>query len=384
VKKTQTPEMYAPESHGGQPVRIVAIEYQREKSGWKPFQVVTDGGSIYDFDWCEQDGMLAHHMSGFGGDWGKVYTVTKYCAAPKLCSKLWYDHSRMTLKTSEGKPLDDKQARALGVQVIAEPIDGNPFDDGDAIEDKTEYCEQCRARHPDDNMCRHVQWQEDGGGWALGCGASDVDFGETQASLYRLLRMLPKTIVHTMLTRALSRTPPGGSDFDDLDIIRRQHRDEERFLPGVAWLRSLDSGCKEALALTAGWLWMFERADWRACQVVPERRFIRHLSPAALEPWLAIDPLDPGELYDKPLSVRLGFKPQCTNDVEFLKNPLACEEVILWPPRRSVAHSHKGLTLSVAEVKQVSNKAVDIFFGAVIERNGQHISELDGYSPIYL
>ncbi|MCX7424717.1 MAG: hypothetical protein NTW96_03675 [Planctomycetia bacterium] len=38
-----------------------------------------------------------------------------------------------------------------------------------------------------------------------------------------------------------------------------------------------------------------------------------------------------------------------------------------------------GLTLSVAEVKRVSSKAVDLYFGAVIERNGQHISELKGY-----
>lgn len=386
MAKIKEIDMFAP-THDGEQERIVAIEYHRAKAGWKPFSVVTDGGCIFDFEWCEQDGVLAHHMSGCGSIWGKVYTVCKYCDAPKLCSKLWYDRSCMTLKSNDEKPLNDKQVRAMGIQVVKEPLGGNPFGDPDAVEGDVEYCNQCRSHHPSDDMCCHVQWQESGGGWFLGCGASDVDFGETQASLYRLLRSLPPKIVHGMLKDALSRVPPIGGEFDRLNIIDDQHRAGERFWPGIAWLRSLDKKCKEALALTAGWLWMFELAKWDACEIVPKHQFIWHMSIAKLDEWLAINPLDLNELRDRPLRVRLGFKPQCANDFAFLKNPLACEEVTLWPPRnvKGKVVLEKSLTLSVAEVKWVGccQKAVDIYFGAVIERNGKHISEHDGYETIY-
>ena len=50
-------------------------------------------------------------------------------------------------------------------------------------------------------------------------------------------------------------------------------------------------------------------------------RFIRHLPMRKLEEWLALDPLNPGQIYDRPLRVSLGFKPRCANDFSFLKDP---------------------------------------------------------------
>ena len=102
-----------------------------------------------------------------------------------------------------------------------------------------------------------------------------------------------------------------------------------------------------------------------------------------LEEWLAIDPLDPRQLHYRPLRVRLGFKPGSANDTSFLKNPGGCHEVALWPPSRDKNIGHLGLTLSVSEVKWVSAKTVDLYFGAVIEHNWKHISELSGYDRVY-
>lgn len=364
---------------------ITVIEYHRTKRGWKPFSVCTLG-SVFDFEWCQQDGVLAEHESGSGGNIGEVHDLGRFCAAPKLCAKLWYDHARCKL-AHDKRPISDREARALGYQVIPEPLNGNPFDDRDIVEDDTTYCVQCGDRHPDDSMCAHVVWEEGGNGYCLGCGASEVDFNETQASLYRLLRMMAPKAIRELRGEVLNgRCPavcvPGRSyplqGQKLLGHFSGELRAEERYWPGIAWLSSLDGPCRDARALTVGWLWMFERASWQACCYVPEHRFIRHLPMPRLKEWLALNPCDPHELHNRPLRQKLDFKPHCANDFAFLKDPERCHEVTLWPPRETDGSviCANSLTLSVAQVKRVSAKAVDIFFGAVIERNGRHISEL--------
>jgi len=357
---------------------ITVIEYHRYKSGWKPF-AVSAGGDEYDFDWCEQDGILAYHMSGTGPI-AEEHMLYPFANAPKLHGKLWYDHTRLHLIDGDGTRLSDQDARKLGYQVVREPLDGNPFEDDDASEDTTEYCAQCRSAHPSESMCRHVQLEKPNSGeYCLGCGALEVDFGQTQASLYRLLRMLPPATIETMLRDTLRGVYCIHDGNAMLEAFRGERNYTKRYWPGIAWLVSLDKTCKEALALTAGWLWSFQQASWKACCVVPANRFIRHLPMRKLEEWLAIDPLDPTRLDDRPLRVSLGFNPRCANDFLFLKDPERCHEVTLWPPDGSPQMGRIGLTLSVAEVKRVSRNAVDLYFGAVIERNGQHVSELKGY-----
>src|SRR3989339_639787 len=134
---------------------ITAIEYHRCGSGWKPF-VVWAGGTEYDFQWCKQDGILAYYLSGSGPDPSELH-LSAFADATKLCAKLWYDHARLHLVDGTGRQIADKDARKLGYQVIPEPLDGNPFEDDDAIEGDTEYCQQCGDYHPSEQMCRHVQ-----------------------------------------------------------------------------------------------------------------------------------------------------------------------------------------------------------------------------------
>ena len=361
---------------------ITAIAYHRVKSGWKPFTVSAEG-TEYDFDWCEQDGILAYQMSGAGFCGGEEHTLNRFADPAKLHAKLWYDHTRLHLVDHDGQRISDRNARKLGYQVVREPLDGNPFEDDAALEDATEYCCQCRSDHPSESMCRHVQLEDScSGEYCLGCGASEVDFGETQASVYRLLRMLPPATIATMLGDTLRGVRCIHDGNRMLASFSGERNHTKRYWPGIAWLVSLDKTCKEALALTAGWLWSFQRASWRACCVVPEHRFIRHLPMRQLEEWLALDPLNPARLDDRPLRISLGFKPRCANDFLFLKDPERCHEVTLWPPSGSALVGRLGLTLSVAEVRRVSSKAVDLYFGAVIERNDQHVSELTGYDLI--
>ncbi len=371
---TETEPMLAPD---GEPV--VLIEYQKHRAGWKPHSVVA-GGSYYDFDWCAADGVLAYHNSGGGGSTGEVYELGAYCDAPKLCAKLWYDRDRVKL-THEGRPIADKEARALGYQVIREPLDRNPFDDLDADEDGTTWCVQCRARHPDGRMCNHVVWNDGGNGYCLGCGAEDVDFSAAQVSLYRLLRMLPAAGVEKVLRACLNAHCCVNEPQDLLDQFDRELDYEARYWPGIAWLSSLDHKCKEALALTAGWVWAFERKQWQAQCYVPGHQFIRHLPMPELAEWLALDPLDPRQLHDRPLRVSLNFKARSLNDKLFLENPAKCVEMMLWPPEGTDGRviCENSLTLSVAKVARNPPAAVEIYFGAVIERNGVHVSEMDGY-----
>ena len=351
---------------------VLVIEYERTKSGWKPSSVVA-GNSRYDFDWCELDRVLAWHCSGVSGDTGTVYPLGTFCAAPKLCAKLWLAPSVQL--THDGKPITAKEARAFGYQILAEPLAGNPFDDPDVTEDDTEYCVQCEDQHPTERMCDHVQYEE-GCGWILGCGAADVDFGATQASLYRMLRMMSPGQLQQLRNNVRDGSPVRDGQ-RRLEDFSDELEYEARYWPGIAWLASLDGPCPEARALTVGWIWAFQRASWRACQVVPEHMFIRHLPMVELDTWLALDPKDPTQLHEKPLRVELDFKSQTANDLAFLKDPERCHEVILWPngdSKRSAASC--GLTLSVADVRRVSAKAVDIYFGAIIEWNGKHVSEL--------
>ena len=90
-----TTPMLAPTPFGREPEQITAIEYHRYRSGWKPFTVLA-GCDHYNFDWCEQDKLLAYHQSGFDGNIRQVFSLARFVDAPKLCAKLWYDHGKRT------------------------------------------------------------------------------------------------------------------------------------------------------------------------------------------------------------------------------------------------------------------------------------------------
>jgi len=189
--------------------------------------------------------------------------------------------------------------------------------------------------------------------------------------------MLSPADVRQMRVLTANGAAPAGDRSYYRDLLE-QRRGEERFWPAIAWLKSLDHKCRAALALTAGWVWMFERVGWRACQAISSHPFYRHLSSGQLNNWLALDPLNPHVLDECPMHMPLGFKNASANDRVFQEDPFACEEVTLWPPQKTMKTDRRELTLSVAEVKWGSprHKSVDLYFGAVINRNGKHVSEL--------
>lgn len=105
---------------------INAIEYHKHGKHWYPHSVFTEGG-LYDFDWCAKVGTLAYHNSGSAS----TPYFSAYCGAPAIRARVWFREG-ITGTTSdlEKKELNTEDLAAMGIQVIKEPIRGNPFDDG--------------------------------------------------------------------------------------------------------------------------------------------------------------------------------------------------------------------------------------------------------------
>lgn len=390
-------ELLAPARHGlsttEKPEHILAIYYYQEDKQWIPHAVITNT-SHYDFTLCVE-GELVYHNSGSGSYEGKL-ELYKHDDAPNLTCKIWYDHKRAHL-SHEKQPLADTEAGNLGYQIIPSPIGGNPFDLPNAQEDEAGivYCSQCKGYHPESSACRHIK-HEEGNGMTLGCGASELDFAETQTSLYRLLQLLSPDAIE-ILKKNLS-SPDFYTQFSDsmlggdcnlkvgphwLDIycepLGQQRNYDSRFWPGIAWLHSLDAKCKEAIALTQGWIWMWQEQGWKTCSTVPKHDFIYHMPRKKMQEWLALDPQDFSVLHDKPLRVKRNFKADCANDHLFQEHPEKCNEVLIWPDDGKL---DIDLTLSVAGVELIGKTAVDLYFGSIIKRNGKHISELDEYQLV--
>lgn len=374
---------------------IVFIEYEKTRHGWLPCSVLTTY-SGYDFDWCHNRGILCYHESS--GGLNDSVELGEFVEPKGIVAKIWYDRERLKL-LFKGKEVDQAKARELGYQLLRSPLlrkDGsNPFDWGIAQDSPTEYCLQCCDRYPSESTCHHIHYQ-DGVGFSLGCGAQDLDFEETRRSLYLLLRMLPLKHV-----RELSAWFAGPDDFwtQSIDSMlggnftlyfrgpRRslslycepfgaERNYEERYWPGIAWLMSLDESTKEARALTAGWIWQWLR-ERDQCGLRDDVLVIDNLSAEAMAEWLALDPLDPTQLHDRFIDVSTRGKIRSVHDKRFREAPKLTREVYLWPKSRKPSQAE--LILSVAEVTQVAKDRWRIHPGAVISRNGIHISEMDDY-----
>jgi hypothetical protein len=375
---------------------IVAIVYQRAGRRWLPCHVLTEGGD-WSFDWCAKSKELAFHDCGSGPRGS--YSFSRFANAPKICAKLWLDRDRLKPLTGDKTSATSADLRAMGYQLIKQPllIEGhtNPFEFEFAVEAEgnPEFCIVCDSYYRDDYTCCHL-WQSDNG-W-LGCGASELEFRATQASLYRLLNLLPPKTVREIKEAALSGK--WHSSYMDsmlggnmelyikptytriwLQPLRDELDYEERYWPGVAWLLSLDTQAKEALALTAGWLHQWERESWNGSCVLDKCSLIRRLSDKELDEWLALDPHDASVLRDRPLKVRIPFKVASANDHQFLKNPAGTAEVLLWPKHQD----GRALRLSVARVRQTGKREISLWLGRVLARNGQHVSTLPGYRFTY-
>ena len=398
--------MLAPERgyarDGEKPDVIVLIEYSLTKHGWKPSSVISqsENGSpaYYDFDWCEHDQELCCHCSGGGGG-GSDHELGEMVDA-KVRIKLWHDPERINL-THGGKPVTSAEARKLGYQILDAPLDGNPFD-GASEESEVVYCIQCKDHYNTEHTCRHLYYQE-GAGWGyLGCGASEAGFAESQRSLFLLLDVLPPDAVaamkHALMRGKFSCAPISEFDGGDTEIILagkfrsyrrfglrieelgREIEAEDRYWPGLAWLMSITPHTREAWALTLGWFYQWEREYWNSHCVLSNATFIRRLPSAELGDWLAIDPHDVSVLKERSLVVNIPFKVTCANDAQFLEHPERTHGVILWP--KDPGTDRRSLKLTVAKVKLISKKQIGIWFGRVLEHNGKHVSELEGYKLV--
>lgn len=376
--------------------KVCVVVYTRAKAGWKPTSVTSIDDryvSTFDFDWCEASQQLCYHESS-GGAGGK-YELHPFIDAPKVRGKIWYDANVISL-THEGKPITDAEAKNLGYQVIKEPLDGNPFDDAD--ESEVEYCTQCESYMPEEDRCGHLFCDYDGGGWAYGCGSSEVDIGAAHRSLIQLLKVMPENVVDAMrkslLRRDLvvedrSRWSDDRHDltirigrryvYIDVDQLYRETDGEKRYWPGMAWLMSLDKSTREPMALTLGWIWQYQRESWNGRCVIGNITFIRHLDEAEMQEWQAIDPFAVESI--PPMLIKVPFEVTCANDSQFLKHPEGTSEVLLWP--KDPGKDDRAIRLSVAKVHQGKlhdgTQAVELTFGRVLGKNGVELPGLPGY-----
>jgi len=149
---------------------VVWIEYH----DGRPFAVVTGderGMSTWDFEFCKAEGRHYYHRSGGGPAWSGC-VVNAFSEPDPPPGQLWRK-AGVPLCANDGKrtPLTDADCLAMGLVVIAEPLDvggcqGNPFEV--AEEGRTVYCEFCEDNVLSDGYddpCEHITWCEECGWW---------------------------------------------------------------------------------------------------------------------------------------------------------------------------------------------------------------------------
>lgn len=372
---------------------IVFIEYQLHKDKWYPRSVETTL-STYDFD-LTVDGDLIYHESGGGDNTGNRQL---YCGEPstEITSTVWYDPEHVAIFIGKKQVTVESQdeAKSLGTMIVSKPIlytkthHGNPFewDIARSVEEGVLYCQQCKGNVPGDEPCRHIKFEECVG-WTLGCGAPECNYHKAQTSLYRLLRLLPDKAIQNLAdslaspslfiqtidsmlggNHQLTISPCGPTIY--CEPLGTEIRYEERYYPGIAWLHSLDLDCNEAVALTRGWVWQWQKQSWRAQCVVPESSLRKVVSDAFLNQFYRDKP----DFKNNPLIIDLPkIKRDSANSIAFVENPKNCNEVWLTDGRK---RKTRDVVLSVAnvEVNKKSGK-VCIHFGRVLTRDGLHCSE---------
>lgn len=362
---------------------IVLIELSREKAGWKPFNVICQdkkSQSQYDFDWCEKPKTLCYHESG-GGPVSGAICIHAFAEPDTIKGKVWCDKS-IKLVNDAGAELDDAALKAMGYERVAEwPF--NPFDEADCDE-STEWCTICESRFPADELCAHVVYNDDG--YYDGCGSSETNIADVQRSMFQFLDVLPAEFIEGAIKEMqaknfhffraygdLQSNVQWRTEIDESQLLA-EHEGSGRYSPAIDWLLSLDAESDLANALTMGWFWQHQRAQHGNRCVLGNLTFIVELEEIELARWLAIDPFAVREL--PPLAVPRTFEHRSANDLAFIENPKGTTEVLLWP--KGPKSFNFGLKLSVARCR-VGKDMVELVFGRILERNGVHISKLEGY-----
>lgn len=357
---------------------IIAIAYFRKGRSWIPHEVRTEHRS-YDFDYSRTRQRLYWHCCGGGGLADKFHCHGFAKIGRLENCRLWLD-PRCKPVDSKGKDLTPDELRKLGYKRIDCP-DSNPFDDAEESKGGTEWCNICRDRFDEDDMCRHVHYEE-GVGYSLGCGSSDVDLEQTRLSLFRLLQLLPDDALQT-LKKALASGKYHVSTMDSilggsftvyitsphlrlsLEPLGYEERYEERYWPGIAWLLSLDPK-GPATSLTVGWLWQFEHEQYHSRCVLSLKTVYAQVTKRQLTRWKTCDPWF---LSDEVFAYKPPAKADSANAAQFLKAPRETEALHMQCGERS-------LRLSVAFVQVGANKSTwNLTFGRILEVDGQRVYE---------
>jgi len=134
---------------------VTFIEFQRTEM--RPF-TVCDTKNQYDVEYCKRDDQLHYDESGSGG-------------SPYLDGRdnLWWaaDGIRPDIIDKDGKRQPAPMENRIELpQKYRDEDTGEPA----AIDDwayygRTESCEICQDRFPLDDLCEHIEWDDEEGDW---------------------------------------------------------------------------------------------------------------------------------------------------------------------------------------------------------------------------
>lgn len=340
----------------GDPILSI-VYHETGRHGWKPHAVTAgDERSVrcYDFEWCGNVETLVQHCSGFGGRDGHSAVEGGYVNPERVQAKVWLAASE--IGDGEGQ-WTAEELRAQGMELIPEPLEGNPFDA--AEEGETRWCTVCRDRYPWDQRCAHLAVGHDDDE-EYGCGWEDVDVEQARAQFFCLWRGLDEE-ERARIRRELTEDGQIRRWMRETGTWRWEHRGAERHEAAAVWLDSLTRTAAGPLHLTLGWIWQADRAGWRSGCVAPEAQFWHAVTAEEMAVWE--QRVRPGEAVRHGMgghlhAVEVGWplplpegRVRSAHDVFFQQDPQLVEEVMLHVPAAD-GISRRTLLLTVAEVQQ--------------------------------
>lgn len=325
-----TEEFLAPDKT---PIQLIEW-YKHDDGVWRVTSVESESSS-YDFHWCKQSGSLVYRDVG-GGSRQETTELLALSKPHPVRSRAW---SAKPIVDKSGTRLTNAEARALGYDVVSKQPD-DPFDD--ANEGDVAWCTVCDSMVDTDDRCRHIHDAWDGNGYCWGAGAADLDIAETRKSFARFIRLLPESAVDCLKQILMSTSFSGmrhsdsllggncqmefraGQDFLNLYIepFAREPNFEERYMPGLNWLYSLDDKTREQNCLTVGWIWL-SRQEHSGTRPLP-----LHVEVSAKR----IAPYMKGSMEyvpDQEFSFTSKELSRCANTIEFEKDPRQLETIVL-------------------------------------------------------
>jgi len=343
---------------------IVAVEWCKHNDGVWRVNVVYTSRSSYDFVYCHADGQTLYCDVGSGIDRFTVAHVSP-------CFRVW---STVPFVDVDGNVITELQTAERGYEVVRE-LEVNPFDDADVGD--TAWCCVCKSHVDTEDTCRHIHQCYDGNGYCWGSGANDLDLEETRRSLFRIFRVMPHAAIDALKSTILSPSFTGAGRTDSLlggdcqfhfssdggylnlywENLGSEPAFDDRILPGMCWLFSLDDKTRDQIMLTAGWIWQF-KAGHRDDSALA---FYVEVSQDKLRPLLEC-PFD--SVPDKiELDAASALSSRCLNTTQFVDRKFA-ETVIL--------RSGNAMVEATVGKAWIDSKTVTIELGHIVHKRIEH------------